>query len=172
MWHYSRRFFMANATTTLRRGTDIAIAAFSHLADWQGASRRSRQWPRSLLSPPAPRPGPHGGGPLISWNRDQNFPPPWTVEERALMQQTTAQYLDHYRAMAKELAVSVASGRMQIKDRSRLNQREVKDNSKDVPTLKIRAFGAGGRGRKKRVEQGEASNEMQCTLVSPLVSNC
>jgi hypothetical protein len=31
----------------------------------------------------------------------------------ALMQQTTAQYLDHYRAMAKELAVSVASGRMQ-----------------------------------------------------------
>jgi hypothetical protein len=31
----------------------------------------------------------------------------------ALMQQTTAQYLDHYRAMAKDLAVSVASGRMQ-----------------------------------------------------------
>jgi hypothetical protein len=31
----------------------------------------------------------------------------------ALMQQTTTQYLDHYRAMAKELAVSVASGRMQ-----------------------------------------------------------
>jgi hypothetical protein len=31
----------------------------------------------------------------------------------ALMQQTTTQYLDHYRAMAKELAVSMASGRMQ-----------------------------------------------------------
>jgi hypothetical protein len=31
----------------------------------------------------------------------------------ALMQQTTAQYLDHYRAMAKDLAVSVGSGRMQ-----------------------------------------------------------
>ena len=54
-------------------GTGIAIAAFSHLADWQGASRRSRQWPRSLLSPPAPRPGPHGGGPLISWNRVKTF---------------------------------------------------------------------------------------------------
>src|SRR6516162_7107523 len=70
----SRRGFI----TKLRR----EHVAFSHLADWQGASRRSRQWPRSLLSPPAPRPGPHGGGPLISWNRDQNFPPPWTVEER------------------------------------------------------------------------------------------
>jgi hypothetical protein len=31
----------------------------------------------------------------------------------AQMQQTTAQYLDHYRAMAKERAVSVTSGRMQ-----------------------------------------------------------
>jgi hypothetical protein len=31
----------------------------------------------------------------------------------ALMQQTTAEYLDHYRAMAKELAVSMTSGRMQ-----------------------------------------------------------
>ena len=30
-----------------------------------------------------------------------------------------------------------------IKDRSRLNQREIKDSSKDVLTLKIRAFGAG-----------------------------
>jgi len=55
------------------------------------------------------------------------------------MQQTTAQYLDHYRAMAKELAVSVASGRMQIKDRSRLNQREIKANSKDVLTPKVDA---------------------------------
>lgn len=31
----------------------------------------------------------------------------------ALMQQTTAQYLDHYRAMLKDLEISVASGRMQ-----------------------------------------------------------
>ena len=31
----------------------------------------------------------------------------------ALMQQTTAQYLNHYRAMAKELPVSVTSGPMQ-----------------------------------------------------------
>ena len=31
----------------------------------------------------------------------------------ALMQQTTAQYLDHYRAIAEGHAISVASGRMQ-----------------------------------------------------------
>ena len=31
----------------------------------------------------------------------------------ALMQQTTAQYLDHYRAMLKDGEISVASGRMQ-----------------------------------------------------------
>ena len=31
----------------------------------------------------------------------------------AVMQQTTAQYLDHYRAMLKDREISVASGRMQ-----------------------------------------------------------
>ena len=31
----------------------------------------------------------------------------------ALMQQTTAQYVDHYRAMLKDRDISVASGRMQ-----------------------------------------------------------
>jgi len=31
----------------------------------------------------------------------------------ALMQQTTAQYLDHYQAIAEGHAISVASGRMQ-----------------------------------------------------------
>ena len=59
-----------------------------------------------------------------------------------------------------------------IKDRSRLNQREIKANSKEVLTLKIRAFGAGGRGRKIKIRAGEVSDEMQRAPLSPLVSDC